>query len=299
MRIVNFGSLNLDYVYRVPRFPAPGETLGALEQRVVPGGKGLNQSVALARAGAEVFHAGLVGAGGETLRELLREQGVDVSLLRSTDTLQGNAVIQVNDAGENCILLFGGSNRAITKEQVAETLGRFGPGDLLVLQNEVSCLPDMIDEALARGMKVALNPSPFDESLRARPLDALSWLFINEVEGAQLTGKSEPDRILERARALYPSVGVVLTLGSAGAVCSLPGEAVVRQPAYRVNAVDTTAAGDTFTGYFLASWAAGETLPVCLKRAAAASAISVGRPGASPSIPMLEEVLAFIEEAES
>ena len=295
MRILNFGSLNLDYIYQVPRFPAPGETLAALEQRIVPGGKGLNQSIALSRAGAKVFHAGAVGAGGAQLKELLADCGVDVSLVEEKDVLQGNALIQVNPAGENCIILFGGSNQAVGSEQVRRTLDVFTAGDFLILQNEVSCLPLMVETALEKGMKVVLNPSPFDRSLAELPLGRLDWIFINEVEGCQLTGKNTADGILCEIRHRWPALKTVLTLGKDGSCCAVPGENVIRQPAFSVRAVDTTAAGDTFTGYFMAAYAQGRPLPECMRRASAASAISVSRVGASVSIPQAEEVDRLLE----
>lgn len=297
MNILNFGSLNLDYIYEVAHFPAPGETLAALSQRVVPGGKGLNQSVALARAGARVCHAGLVGRGGETLRETLTSAGVDVRYLQCSDALQGNAVIEVNrETGENRILLYGGSNQAITPAQVAQTLADFSSGDLLVLQNEVSCLPEIVSQALARGMRIALNPSPFDETLLSLPIERLDWLFINEIEGAQMTGERTPEAMLLALRTRYPALKVVLTLGSEGSLCAVPGQDTLRQPIFPVQAVDTTAAGDTFTGFFLAGYASGLPLPVCLRRAAAASAISVSRAGASVSIPSAAEVDQLLAE---
>lgn len=295
MRILNFGSLNMDYIYRVPHFPAPGETLAALEQRVVPGGKGLNQSIALSRAGAQVAHAGAVGQGGELLVQTLEDSGVDTRYLKPLPVLQGNAIIQIDQASENCILLFGGSNQAITAAQVEETLAHFSSGDLLVLQNEVSCLGDMVARALDRGMQVVLNPSPFDASLLALPLGRLEWLFINEVEGMQLTGQKEPEAILSAIRERYPDLKVVLTLGGQGAICAVPGEAPIHQPIFPVSPIDTTAAGDTFTGYFLAGYAAGLPLAQCLRRAAAAAAISVSRMGASVSIPTAAQVDSFLE----
>lgn len=297
MSILNFGSLNLDYIYEVAHFPAPGETLAALSQRVVPGGKGLNQSVALARAGAQVCHAGLVGRGGETLRETLSNAGVDVRYLLDSDALQGNAVIEVNrETGENRILLYGGSNQAINPAQAARTLADFSSGDLLVLQNEVSCLPEIVSQALARGMRIALNPSPFDETLLSLPIERLDWLFINEIEGAQMTGERAPEAMLSALRTRYPALKVVLTLGSEGSLCAAPGQETLRQPIYPVKAVDTTAAGDTFTGFFLAGYASGLPLPACLRRAAAASALSVSRVGASVSIPTAAEVDRLLAE---
>ena len=165
MKILNFGSLNLDYVYQVPRFLAPGETMAAVAVNVVPGGKGLNQSIALSRAGAKVLHAGTVGAGSNMLTELLTENGVDLRFLKKCNGIQGNAVIQVVPSGENAILLCGGSNREISAQQVKETIAGFEKGDWLVLQNEVSCLAEMVEEAAKCGMHIVLNPSPFEEQL--------------------------------------------------------------------------------------------------------------------------------------
>lgn len=293
MRILNFGSMNLDYVYQVPRFLTPGETMAALNQQVHPGGKGLNQSIAMARAGVRVYHAGVIGQGGEQLAALLKQEGVDTRYLLPRPCLQGNAIIQVTPQGENCILLYGGSNQAVTEAQVSETLRDFGQGDLLVVQNEVSCLPQMIAEAAARGMQVALNPSPFDQRLLALPYDKVSWLFINEVEGAQMTGCERPDDILRTLRLCYPGLKIVLTLGGDGALCDTPA-GWLHQPIFPVQAVDTTAAGDTFSGYFLAGLVQGMTPEACMRRAAAASAIAVSRLGASGSIPRADEVESML-----
>lgn len=294
MKILNFGSLNLDYVYHVPRFLAPGETMAASSVDIVPGGKGLNQSIALARAGANVFHAGTVGGGSGMLTELLSANGVDLSFLKHSNGIQGNAIIQVVPSGENAILLCGGSNREISAEQVHETLAQFDEGDWLILQNEVSCLSEMVKEAGKRGMHIVLNPSPFEEQLFNLDFSVIDWLFINEVEGRQMTGNSEPDEILSVLRMRYPKINVVLTLGKLGSICDTPN-ARVHQAIFPVCAVDTTAAGDTFTGYFIASHTQGCSLKQCMERAAAASAISVSRMGASVSIPFAEEVNAMLE----
>ena len=294
MKILNFGSLNLDYVYRVEHFVQPGETLAALEQRIGPGGKGLNQSVAMARAGLEVWHAGCVGIGGESLERLLKENQVHTEYLRRTDEIQGNAVIQVNLSGENCILLYGGSNQAITPGQIAETIEKFEAGDYLVLQNEVSCLKEMVEMAAEKGLRIVLNPSPFKDSLRSLDFHKLSWLLVNEIEAGQLTGESEPERVWDHIHKAYPKLNVVMTMGSQGAWCFTPAEKLF-QPAFQVKAVDTTAAGDTFTGYFLQGMIMGKNLQECMRQAAAAAALSVGKAGASDSIPYWDEVEKFLE----
>ena len=293
MRVLNFGSLNLDYVYQVDHFVGPGETLSSASRAVKHGGKGLNQSIALARAGASVAHAGCVGAGGESLKALLEGEGVDVSKLRTVDEMQGHTVIQVNPDGENCILLYGGSNQCVTGPQIADTLSGYGAGDWLVLQNEINDLPAIVDAAYERGMVIALNPSPCDAKLDAVDFGKLSWLLANEVEAAQISGGGDAEAAWERLHGRWPALNVLITLGRAGSVAwRVRGDEVenARQEAFPVRAVDTTGAGDTYTGYFIAGLMAGMPLRECMRRASRASAISVTRPGAADSIPRLEEV---------
>ncbi len=288
MKVLNFGSLNLDYVYTVDHFVQPGETLAASRRSVKPGGKGLNQSVALVRAGARVSHAGCVGEGGESLERLLRDNGADISCLLHVPEMQGHTVIQVNAAGENCILLYGGSNLCITEKQVTDTLDRFERGDLLLLQNEINLLPFIVEEAFKRGLTVVLNPSPCTDALKRVDMDKLSWLLVNEIEAEQLTGESDPERAWDVLHARHPRLAVLITLGKRGSMCFRPGERgterAVRE-AVRVRTVDTTAAGDTFTGYFIAGLLSGLPLEECMDRASRAAAISVTRPGAAESIP--------------
>ena len=248
MKVLNFGSLNLDYVYQVPHFVQPGETLSSLSRVVKLGGKGLNQSIALARAGADVAHDGCIGTGGEVLKAQLEKDGVDTSGLLTVDEMQGHTVIQVNREGENCILLYGGSNQCVTEKQIADTLAGCSAGDWLVLQNEVNNLPAIVDAAHARGMIIALNPSPFDAKLDAVDFSKLSWLLVNEVEVAQISGSDDPDTAWAWLHARYPKLSALITLGSAGsAAYRVDGGAVetVTQEAFKVKAVDTTAAGDT------------------------------------------------------
>ena len=299
MKILNFGSLNVDYVYSVDYFVRAGETLKVNGREVVPGGKGLNQSVALARAGADVSHAGCIGAEGEFLRGLLNENGVDTALLRTIDGMQGHTIIQVDSKGENCILLYGGTNRRIGEAQIGETLSHFGAGDWLVLQNEINLLPQIVDAAFARGMRIVLNPSPYEEGLKAVDFGKLSWLLVNEVEACQCSGSDQPERAWDVLHGQYPNLSVLITLGSAGSIAhrvTPEGIDTLRQPAFRTEAVDTTAAGDTFTGYFIGGLAEGRPLAECMRRASMASAISVTRLGAAVSIPKRAEVEARLAE---
>ncbi len=293
MRALNFGSLNLDYVYQVAHFVQPGETLAAASRAVKLGGKGLNQSIALVRAGASTAHAGCVGSGGESLRKLLDDSGVDTSCLLPVDEMQGHTVIQVNSQGENCILLYGGSNRCITAEQVKSTMAQCSAGDYLVLQNEINLLPMIIEEGARQGMNIVLNPSPYNDALRDVDYSKLTWLLVNEIEAEQITGESDPDKAWDVLHARYPRLSVLITLGSRGSVVhrvTEDGVETLRQLAERVKAVDTTAAGDTFTGYFIAGLMENMPLQTCMQRATHASAISVTRPGAADSIPLRSEV---------
>lgn len=295
MKVLNFGSLNLDYVYHVEHFVQPGETLSAVSQNVNPGGKGLNQSVALAKAGAEVYHAGCLGRGGETLGELLQQSGVDTRSLQFCDTIQGNAVIQVDRKGQNCILLFGGSNHCVTEEQIEKTLADFDAGDWLVLQNEINNLSQIVEKAYTRGMRIVLNPSPYNEKLSAVDFGKLEWLLVNEVEMEQLSGSNQPEEAWKKLHEKYPRLNLLVTLGGEGSVAFTDTE-TVRQAAFPVKAVDTTAAGDTFTGFFIAGLMEGHSIQESMRRASMASGISVTRAGAAPSIPTAEEVEQALEE---
>ena len=295
MAIINFGSMNLDHVYTVPHFVQPGETLQSGEYHIYCGGKGLNQSVAAARAGAKTIHAGMMGEGGNILLRCLAENGVDTSLIGTPALPQGHAIIQVSESGENSILLFRGSNFAVTKEYIDRVLDTQKDIQYVIVQNEISEVPYLIEAAYAKGLKVVFNASPFDESLLEIDLAKISWLLINEIEGTCLTGETSPENILAKLKERSPDIGVVLTLGKEGAVCMKGGE-MIRQGIFRVETVDTTGAGDTFTGYFIAGLDAGLPLKEALENAAAASAIAVSRRGAAPSIPYAAEVAAFIKE---
>lgn len=292
MKILSFGSLNLDKVYSVNHFIRPAETMAAIELNEFSGGKGLNQSIALARAGAEVWHAGCVGADGTMLLNALQESGVDISLVRRLSCPTGHAIIQVNTEGQNCILLYGGANQQITPAQIDETLAQFAPGDMVVLQNEISNLSYLIEAAGKKGMVIVLNPSPMAPELLQMPLQYVSYFLLNEVEAKDLCGADVPEEEYpEKLMARYPGSRVVLTLGSRGCIYQDANTRIVH-PACRVQAVDTTAAGDTFTGYFVAGIAAGESVEQALEEATKAAAISVSRRGAAPSIPLREEVLS-------
>lgn len=289
MRILNFGSLNVDHVYAVPHFVRPGETLSSLRYQTFAGGKGLNQSIALARAGAEVCHGGKIGHDGLFLKKLLESNGVDTSNIKVTDHVSGHAIIQVNEQGQNCILLYGGANREIMCHDVDCVLENFDAGDVILLQNEISGLKYVLKRAMEKGLRVALNPSPISNDLRDCDFSAVAWFLLNEIEGTELTGQNEPEKIALELLRRYPRASVVLTLGAHG-VLFADSDGILRHGIYKVQVVDTTAAGDTFTGYFLAGVLEGLTDKMCLERASIASSLAVGRKGASDSIPDRKEV---------
>ena len=297
MKVLNFGSLNIDYVYRVDHILVKGETESSFSRNIFAGGKGLNQSVALGRAGVNVYHAGCIGEDGRFMVELLNEAGVDTRFVKVlTDSPSGHTVIQNDKEGDNCILLFGGANIRVTKEQVDETLKEFDAGDYLVLQNEISELPYIIEKAHEKGMVIVLNPAPMNENIQRLELSYVDYFILNEIEAAQLTAKSsditrQPDEeeLVNALRKEFPSAKTVLTLGAAGSVY-IDEKETIRQGIYEVKPVDTTAAGDTFTGYFLAGMTEGKPVKEALDMAAKASSITVTRPGAAPSIPLRSEL---------
>ncbi len=293
MRILCFGSLNIDYTYQVDHLVAKGETLASSSLRQFAGGKGLNQSVALSRAGAEVYHAGAIGGDGRFLLEMLRQSGVNTSYVEVlSQTRTGHAIIQNDASGDNCILLYGGANQNISPARMDAVLSHFGEGDVLLLQNEINGLAYLIAQAHKRGMKIALNPAPMEKAVLRLPLQLVDLLLVNEVEAKQIAQAESvegQEELLEALREKFPETAVVLTLGNRGAIYD-DGKVRVSQSAYKVQAVDTTAAGDTFTGYFLGSRLRGESVATAMELASRAAAISVTRRGAAPSIPWLTEV---------
>ena len=296
MKVLNFGSLNIDYVYAVEHFVRAGETVSSNGLSLFCGGKGLNQSVAFARSGAQTYHAGCIGKDGGMLTNMLRSSGVDVRFVRVREEMaSGHAIIQVSESGENCILLHGGANQSIEDAFVDEVLSHFGAGDLLMLQNEINHLDYIIRAAKARGMTVVLNPSPFNEKITQLDLSMLDAIIVNETEGNALSGESEPDAILAVLLARYPAMRIVLTLGKHGAIYADAKERAFC-PILSMPVQDTTAAGDTFTGYFFSALMGGKSAEEALKTATAASALAVSRKGAAPSIPTAEEVHSLLAE---
>lgn len=294
MKVLNIGSLNIDYVYSVDHIILPGETEATFSRNIFLGGKGMNQSCALAKAGVEVYHGGMIGQDGTMFLDACKEYGVHDEYIQIVEGPSGHTVIQIDKNAQNSILLYGGANQKLTTQYIDEILGHFSSDDILLLQNEVNLLPYIVDKAYEKGMQIALNPSPFNEKLNAVDMGKIGIFLLNEVEGFQLTGETEPEAILTKLRDLFPHARILLTLGKDGAVYADETQKVF-QPIFPVKAVDTTAAGDTFTGYFLAGLMEGLPMAEVLRRCAKASSICVSREGAVPSIPYRAEVLEALE----
>ena len=192
MKILNFGSCNIDFVYNLDHIVAIGETETSNSMQVFPGGKGLNQSVALAKAGMEVYHAGCIGTDGEMLTDVLESNGVDISNIKKVDEKTGHAIIQVSSKGDNSIFLYSGSNAKITEEFVDEVLDKFQKGDMLLLQNEINMIDYIVEKAYEKGMCIILNPSPYNDKIKKIDFNMLSYIILNEVEMSELTQCDNP-----------------------------------------------------------------------------------------------------------
>ena len=289
--IYNLGSLNLDQIYRVPHHVATGETMAATDFRVGAGGKGCNQSIACALAGAEVVHAGCIGHDGMMLKELLDKSGADTSLIEIVDAPTGRAVVMVNAEGNNSIVLFGGANYMITEALLDRIFAAAEPGDVLLLQNETNMLPEAIKRAKGKGMKTVFNFAPFDaDKSKTLPLELVDCLIVNEIEGAGAAGVVDPEKILDVLNSRYPEMQIMLTLGADGVMWSGPyGKG--KLPAFPVDVVDTTAAGDTFIGYFLAGLNENMSIADAAVLASKASALCCSRSGAGTAIPCRREIV--------
>ena len=290
MKILNFGSLNYDHVYQVDHFVKPKETLSSTSYNRGFGGKGLNQSIALAKAGVQVYHAGKVGSDGQDFIDYLKSYNVHTDfLVKDDETTTGHAIIEVCE-GQNCIILHGGANQAISKRQIDETLAHFESGDILLVQNEINNMSYLINKAKDRGLYIAFNTAPMNEKVFEYPLDKIDLFIVNEIEGAGLA-KIETDDyklIIEELKKLNKEI--VMTVGEAGSYY-INNEEVIYQEAYNVKAIDTTAAGDTFTGYFLAKKLENWNIKDALNLASKAASITVQGQGAAKSIPDIKDLI--------
>lgn len=295
MKILNFGSLNIDNVYKVDKFLLPGETKLSLDYARHSGGKGLNQSISASKAGNKVFHAAYLGNDGQFLKDTLIENGVNVDYIKQHEETSGHAVIQVDEKGQNCILLYGGTNQCLTETYIDGVLESFGNNGLVILQNETNLVGYIIAKAYEKGLQVALNAAPMDSKVLEYPLEKLTWLVVNEVEGKQIAGCEKDEDILGILINKYPKCKILLTLGANGAIC-YDNKKIYKIGCYDVAVVDTTAAGDTFMGYFLYGVLNEKSIEDSLILATTASAICIGRNGAANSIPLKADVDKAINE---
>ena len=294
MKILNYGSLNIDYTYSVDHFVRGGETMSSEEMHVFSGGKGLNQSIALSKSGAMVWHAGAVGTGdGDFLIRQQKAAGVHTEYISQLEGKTGHAIIQKAKDGGNCILLYGGANQRITRNMVDEVMSHFERGDYLVLQNEISEIGYIMEKAHEKGMMLVLNPSPMDDKISTYPLEYVDYFLLNEIEAGDICGEQgSGEELLQKLSSRFPGARIVLTLGGDGSLYWDGGQ-ILTQGIYKVPVADTTAAGDTFTGFLIGGLVQGLDAGEALDLAARAAAIAVSRPGAAPSIPSREEVEAF------
>jgi ribokinase len=290
--VLNFGSINIDHVYRVEHFVRPGETVNCQDYRRLAGGKGLNQSVALAQAGACVHHAGRIGAEDAWLKTLMEDKGVNTKFVDASNGPSGHAVIQVNAQGENSIVIVGGANRLISDSDIPRIVANFGPDDYLLIQNEVNAVPQIIRSAKGQGLTTIFNPAPMHPQVLNYPLELIDLLVLNETEAQSLTGESEPEKICKTLNYRYPNMAIVLTMGDKGAAY-FSSQVRFHQSAEQVHVVDSTGAGDTFIGFFLAELIKTGDPRSALGYASRAAAICVTRHGAADSIPSWKELEAI------
>lgn len=294
--IINFGSMNVDHVYEVAHVTRAKETQKTHAYSIGAGGKGLNQSIALAHAGASVTHAACVSSEDTLLPETLRLAGVDLTYLKKVPIAPGHAIIQVDETGQNAIFIHGGANDAMDRDYVAEVLDK-ADASAVLFQNETTATRDVIELAHAKGLKIFMNAAPADERLDDLPIELVDLLILNEIEGAYLASApvDEPATILNALRIRFPKTKFLLTLGADGAMYD-DGKTRIMRHAYAVDAIDTTGAGDTFVGYVIAGIMEGIEMKDAMDLATAASALTVMKKGAAASIPMRHEVDRWREE---
>lgn len=288
-KIIVIGSFNLDYVFNVDRFVRSKETMTSNGMTIHYGGKGFNQAIALARCYPETYFAAHLNHNERYLLPILEDNGIKTDYVTFVDEPTGMAFIQVDQSGENCILLNKGANHSFKDADIDAILDGFTKGDLLVLQNEINNLESLIKKAKLRGMKLALNPSPLTENLLNINTNDIDFLLINEIEGEQLSKKIDPEEIIEILRDKAPNTSIILTLGSKG-VIAYHEQTKYMQEGRKVEAIDTTAAGDTFTGFLLGMLMQGKNIDLALKYATYAASLSVICKGAFESIPKLNDV---------
>lgn len=289
MKILVFGSLNIDHNYQMQHIVTEKETTFAKEYSIAAGGKGLNAAIALSKSGIHVYLAGNIGNDAKILEDTLRIFNVDTTYLNHINEPNGHAVIQVDEKGENAIFIYGGSNQNIKRDYIDNVIDHFSKGDLLIMQNEINDEAYIMHKAKEKGLQILLNPSPFNETILTYPLGLVDYIFINEIEGYGFTNEKDPIEILNKMKNMYPRSKIILTVGSNGSYYQY-GEERIFQPAFKVKTIDTVGAGDTFMGYFCSELSKNSPIKKCLEMASKAASITCCRKGAAASIPTIEEI---------
>ena len=289
MKVLCFGSANLDHVYKVDHFTVPGETQGCLEYNIKCGGKGVNQAIAMALAGNDTYFAGIIGSDGGLLKDALVDKGVHIDYMKISNKPTGHAIIEVDQSGQNHILLYGGTNKEIDFEYIDEVLSHFSKGDIVVLQNEINNVPYIIERCYEKEMKIFFNAAPYDIAVKNYPIEKVTWLVVNETEGAALSNEEDYEKIIQTLKQKYPHTHILFTMGKEGSRV-LTDKEDIKVEALKVNAVDTTGAGDTYIGYFVRGIVEEMPLLETAQMGTKASAIAVTRFDAVDSIPNYEEV---------
>ena len=247
MKVLCFGSANLDHVYKVDHFTVPGETQGCLEYDIKCGGKGVNQAIAMALAANDTYFAGIIGSDSGLLKDALVDKGVHIDYMKISNKPTGHAIIEVDQSGQNHILLYGGTNKEIDFEYIDEVLSHFSKGDIVVLQNEINNVPYIIERCYEKEMKSFFNAAPYDIAVKNYPIEKVTWLVVNETEGAALSNEEDYEKIIQTLKQKYPHTHILFTMGKEGSRAYYKNLRV-EQPGFTVKAIETTGAGDTFCG---------------------------------------------------
>ena len=286
MKILNFGSINKDFFYSVNDFVRPGETISSNGYDIKIGGKGLNQSVGISKAGAKVYHAGIINKEDTFIIDKLKSWKINCDNILLSDNPTGHAIIQVNKKGENSIIIHGGANHDFNLKSIKSILSKFETGDVLLLQNEINNIDEIIDRAHYKKMKIIFNPAPFNNDILKYDLNKINTLILNQSEGEGLSNEKIPDKILKVLNNNFKNTEIILTLGEKGSLYSYKDE-LIKIRAHDVKTVDTTGAGDTFIGYYVAGFASKMNKKDNLNRASEAAALTTIKLGGAESIPSI------------
>lgn len=289
MNVLCVGSLNNDHVYNVDHIVSKGETILSSKFKKYPGGKGLNQAISLSRVVDNVYMYGYVGEDNNLLFKQLKASNVDIRYITKTNHPTGHAIIQVDRFGENSIVVSAGANKQFYTSRNKEVISKFDKGDFLVIQNEINNIDEIISLGKKQGMKIVLNPSPFNSTITKELVSKVDYLVLNKKEAKQLSILDKAEDYIKYLLHTYPNINIILTLGENGAYFANKKH-IIFQKAFKVNVQDTTCAGDTFLGYFIGSLINGGSPKDALLTATKASSICIQQNGASSSIPSYDKV---------